>query len=126
MKLAVVCYPTFGGSGVVATELAISLADRGHEVHVVSYETPFRLDRYRSNLFFHAVEVDGYALFRYQSLHAQPHFKLIELVQEHQVELIHSHYAIPHAHAAWMARESYARKAKTFALRVPSMVPTSP
>ena len=96
----------------MATELAIALADRGHEVHVVSYETPFRLDRYRPNLFFHAVEVDGYALFRYQPYMLNLTNKLLELVHEHGVELIHSHYAIPHAHAAWMAREVLRSKGK--------------
>ena len=105
MKIAVVCYPTFGGSGVVATELAMHLADRGHEVHVVSYETPFRLDKPRPNLSFHAVTVGDYPLFRYPPYTLNLTNKLIELVEELGVELIHSHYAIPHAAAAYMARE---------------------
>lgn len=105
MRLAVVCYPTYGGSGVVATELAIALADRGHEVHVVSYEVPFRIDRWRPNLIFHAVEIDSYPLFRHQPYTLNLTNKLIELVTEHDLELIHSHYAIPHAHGAWMAHE---------------------
>ena len=65
MRLAMVCYPTYGGSGVVATQLSMALADRGHQVHLVSYELPFRADRWRPNLFFHAVDVGEYPLFRY-------------------------------------------------------------
>ena len=105
MKLAIVCYPTFGGSGVVATELAIHLADRGHEVHVVSYEQPFRLDKPRKNLWFHAVDIGEYPLFRHPPYTLNLANKLIEMVEEFGVELIHSHYAIPHAAAAWQARE---------------------
>lgn len=105
MRLAVVCYPTYGGSGVVAIELAQQLAERGHEVHVVSYERPFRLEREQENLRFHPVEVSEYPLFRYQPYSLNLANKLIELVEEHGVELIHSHYAVPHAQAAWMARE---------------------
>lgn len=105
MKLAVVCYPTYGGSGVVATELAQQLAERGHEVHIVTYERPFRLEREQENLRFHPVEVSEYPLFRYQPYSLNLANKLIELVEEHGVELIHSHYAVPHAQAAWMARQ---------------------
>lgn len=104
MRLAIVCYPTYGGSGVVATELAIHLADRGHEVHVVSYEMPFRLDKPRRNLWFHAVDVGEYPLFRHPPYTLNLTNKLIELVEEFGVELIHSHYAIPHAAAAWQAQ----------------------
>jgi len=105
MRLAVVCYPTYGGSGVVATELAQQLALRGHEVHLVSYERPFRFDPEIPNIHFHAVEVSEYPLFRYQPYSLNLTNKLIELVEERGVEVIHSHYAIPHAAAAWMARE---------------------
>ncbi len=105
MRLAVVCYPTYGGSGVVATELAQQLAQRGHQVHVVTYERPFRLDREQENLRFHRVEVSDYPLFRYQPYSLNLANKIIELVEEHGVELVHSHYAVPHAQAAWMARE---------------------
>jgi N-acetyl-alpha-D-glucosaminyl L-malate synthase BshA len=105
MRLAVVCHPTYGGSGVVATELAQKLALRGHQVHVVSYERPFRLDREHENLRFHPVEVSDYPLFRHQPYSLNLANKIIELVEEHGVELIHSHYAVPHAQAAWMARE---------------------
>ena len=105
MRLAMICYPTYGGSGVVATQLSMALADRGHQVHLISYEMPFRVDRYRPNLFFHAVDVGDYPLFRYPPYTLNLTNKLIEVVENHDVELIHSHYAIPHAHAAWMARE---------------------
>ncbi|MBA2480575.1 MAG: N-acetyl-alpha-D-glucosaminyl L-malate synthase BshA [Planctomycetes bacterium] len=105
MKLAIVCYPTYGGSGVVATELAMHLADRGHDVHMVSYEIPFRMDRFRPNLMFHAVDVGDYPLFRYPPYTLNLTNKLIEVVEEHGVEIIHSHYAIPHAASAWMARQ---------------------
>ncbi|MBA3846330.1 MAG: N-acetyl-alpha-D-glucosaminyl L-malate synthase BshA, partial [Planctomycetes bacterium] len=90
---------------VVATQLSMALADRGHQVHLVSYEMPFRVDRWRPNLFFHAVDVGDYPLFRYPPYTLNLTNKLIEVVENHDVELIHSHYAIPHAHAAWMARE---------------------
>ena len=105
MRLAIVCYPTFGGSGVVATELAIHLAERGHIVHVVSYEMPVRLERPRPNLFFHSVTIGEYPLFRHPPYTLNLCNKLIEIVEEHGVEIIHSHYAIPHAAAAWQARE---------------------
>ena len=105
MRLAIVCYPTYGGSGVVATEVAIHLAERGHDVHVVSYELPFRMDRPLPNLRFHAVDVGDYPLFRHPPYTLNLTNKLIEIVEEHGVEIIHSHYAIPHAAAAWQARE---------------------
>ncbi len=105
MRLAVVCYPTYGGSGVVATELAQGLAELGHEVHMVSYEQPFRFDTSQKNLRFHQVEVSDYPLFRYQPYSLNLTNKIIELVEEHGVEVVHSHYAVPHAQAAWMARE---------------------
>ena len=105
MRFAVVCYPTYGGSGVVATELAAQLARRGHEVHVVSYESPFRFDFSQPNLSFHRVEVSDYPLFRYQPYSLNLANKIIELVEEYGVEVVHSHYAVPHAQAAWMARE---------------------
>ncbi len=105
MRLAVICYPTYGGSGVVATELARLLARRDHEVHVVSYEAPFRFDPDQAHLHFHRVEVSDYQLFRYQPYTLNLTNKVIELVEDYGVEVIHSHYAVPHAQAAWMARE---------------------
>jgi L-malate glycosyltransferase len=105
MRLAMVCYPTFGGSGVVASELAMGLAQRGHDVHLVSYDQPFRIDRWLPNLRFHAVDTPEYPLFRHPHYTLNLTNKLIEVVEQHGVEVIHSHYAIPHAIAAKMARE---------------------
>jgi len=103
--LAVVCYPTYGGSGVVATELATHLAGRGHEVHMVSYQEPFRFDHGCPNLFFHRVEVSDYPLFEHAPYMLNLTNKIIALVEDRGVQVVHSHYAIPHAQAAWMARE---------------------
>ncbi|MFM2090592.1 MAG: N-acetyl-alpha-D-glucosaminyl L-malate synthase BshA [Planctomycetota bacterium] len=105
MRIAVVCYPTYGGSGAVAADVSQRLAERGHEVHVVSYDRPFRLDRHLPNLLLHTVEVGDYPLFRYPPYTLNLANKLLELIHEHGVELIHSHYAIPHAVAAWQAAE---------------------
>jgi L-malate glycosyltransferase len=105
MRIAMVCYPTYGGSGVVATELSMSLARRGHEVHLVSFDRPFRYDPLEQNLYYHRVEVSEYPLFRHPPYSLNLANKLIELVEERGVQIIHSHYAIPHAQAAWMARE---------------------
>ncbi len=103
--LAVVCYPTYGGSGVVATELAAQLAHRGHEVHMVSYKEPFRFDHGLPNLHFHQVEVSDYPLFEHHPYTLNLANKIIALVEDRGVQVVHSHYAIPHAQAAWMARE---------------------
>ena len=105
MRLAVVCHPTYGGSGVVATELSKQLARRGHEIHMVSYKRPFRYDPLQPNLYFHEVDVSDYPLFLHPPYSLNLTNKLVELVEDHGVEVIHSHYAIPHAQAAWMARE---------------------
>ncbi len=105
LRIAVVCYPTYGGSGAVAADVAIRLAERGHQVHVVSSDRPFRLDRQLPNLVLHTVTPGDYALFRYPPYELNLTNKLIELVEEHGVEIIHSHYAIPHAACAWQARE---------------------
>lgn len=105
MNVAVVCHPTYGGSGVVATELAQGLARSGHEVHLVSYERPFRYDPLQPNIYYHQVDVSDYPLFRHPPYSLNLTNKLVELVEEHGVEVVHSHYAIPHAQAAWMARE---------------------
>ncbi len=110
MRLAVVCYPTYGGSGVVATELATALASRGHQVHMVSYEAPFRFETNTENLWFHKVDVSDYPLFQDRPYSLNLANELIALVREHGVQVIHSHYAIPHAQAAWMAREVLLRQ----------------
>lgn len=105
MKVAVVCHPTYGGSGVVATELAQGMARSGHEVHLVSYERPFRYDPLQLNIYYHQVDVSDYPLFRHPPYSLNLTNKLVELVEDRGVEVVHSHYAIPHAQAAWMARE---------------------
>ncbi|MEM6454089.1 MAG: N-acetyl-alpha-D-glucosaminyl L-malate synthase BshA [Acidobacteriota bacterium] len=105
LRIAMVCYPTYGGSGVVASELARGLAQRGHQVDVVSYASPFRLDDTTPNLTFHRVEIKEYPLFKFHPYAFNLSNKLIELVERRDVQVIHSHYAIPHAQAAWMARE---------------------
>lgn len=105
MKIAIVCYPTYGGSGVVATELGISLADRGHEVHFVSYKQPVRLESLAKNIHFHEVHVPKYPLFHFQPYELALSSMLVEMVKLHQIEVLHVHYAIPHAYAAFMAKQ---------------------
>lgn len=110
MKIAVLCYPTYGGSGAVASELAMRLADRGHELHVISYEHPFRLEAFRPNLSFHAVTIGDYPLFRYPPYTLNLTNKIIEVCEEFACDVVHSHYAIPHAVAALMARDVLAER----------------
>ncbi|MEM6794205.1 MAG: N-acetyl-alpha-D-glucosaminyl L-malate synthase BshA [Acidobacteriota bacterium] len=105
MRLAVICHPTYGGSGVVATELSQQLARLGHEVHLVSYKRPFRYDPLQPGIYFHQVEVSDYPLFNHPPYSLNLTNKIIQLVVEHGVEVVHSHYAVPHAQAAWTARE---------------------
>ncbi len=105
MKIAIVCYPTFGGSGVVATELGLALADRGHEVHFITYKQPVRLEVLNSNLHFHEVNVPDYPLFHYQPYELALSSKLVDTVKTHGIELLHMHYAIPHAYAGYMAKQ---------------------
>ncbi|MEM8930103.1 MAG: N-acetyl-alpha-D-glucosaminyl L-malate synthase BshA, partial [Acidobacteriota bacterium] len=105
MRLAVICHPTYGGSGVVATELAQQLAQLGHQVHLISYKRPFRYDPLSPNVFFHEVEVADYPLFAHQPYSLNLTNKIVEVVEEYGVDVVHSHYAIPHAQAAWMAKE---------------------
>lgn len=105
MKIAIVCYPTFGGSGVVATELGIALADRGHEVHFVTYRQPVRLSLLNNNIHFHEVHVPEYPLFHYQPYELALSSKLVDTIKLHQIDLLHVHYAIPHAYAGYMAKK---------------------
>ena len=105
MKVAIVCYPTHGGSGVVASELAIGLADKGHEIHIVSYAQPFRLGSFHQNIFVHEVGVSSYPLFKYPPYALGLATKLVELVEDCDLELIHAHYAIPHAASAYLAKQ---------------------
>lgn len=105
MKVAIVCYPTHGGSGVVASELAIGLANKGHEIHIVSYAPPFRLRSFHQNIFIHEVEMATYPLFKYPPYALGLATKLVELVETHELELIHAHYAVPHAASAYLAKQ---------------------
>lgn len=105
MKIAVVCYPTYGGSGVVATELGKFLAIRGHEVHFVSYAIPSRLSVFIDNIFYHEVEMYNYPLFEFPLYSIALASKLVEVVKFNEIDLIHAHYAIPHATSAYLARE---------------------
>ncbi len=103
-KIGIVCYPTYGGSGVVATELGISLAEKGHEVHFISYSQPFRLDVFCENTFFHEVSVPDYPLFEYTPYELNLTSKLVDVVRHENLNLLHVHYAIPHASAAVQAK----------------------
>jgi len=105
MKIGIVCYPTHGGSGVVASELAIGLAKKGHEVHIVSYAPPFRLRSFYQNIFLHEVSVASYPLFKYPPYALGLATKLVEIAEEYKLELIHAHYAIPHATSAFLAKQ---------------------
>ncbi len=105
MKIAIVCYPTFGGSGVVATELGIALSERGHEVHFVTYKQPVRLELLSKKIFFHEVSVPDYPLFHYQPYELALSSKLVDTVKLHKIDLLHVHYAIPHAYAGYMAKK---------------------
>ncbi|MEJ7810943.1 MAG: N-acetyl-alpha-D-glucosaminyl L-malate synthase BshA [Gemmatimonadaceae bacterium] len=105
MKIGITCYPTYGGSGAVATELGIALAARGHEVHFISYAQPFRLPSFLPRVFFHEVDVGRYPLFEYPPYDLALAVRMHELVRSRHLELLHVHYAIPHATSAWIARE---------------------
>ena len=105
MRVAIACYPTHGGSGVVASELALGLAERGHKIHIVSYAVPFRLRTFHPNVLIHEVEVASYPLFKYPPYTLGLATKLAEVAAEHQLDIIHAHYAVPHAVSAFLARE---------------------
>ena len=105
MKIGFVCYPTFGGSGVVATELGKALAEKGHELHFITYSTPARMGSLKSNLFYHEVRVSDYPLFDYQPYELVLTSKMVEVTLAHDLDLLHVHYAIPHASAAVLARD---------------------
>ena len=105
MKLGITCYPTYGGSGAVATELGIALAARGHEVHFITYKQPFRLPSFLPRVFFHEVDVLRYPLFEFPPYDLALAVRMHEVVRDHGLQLLHAHYAIPHATSAWIARE---------------------
>jgi N-acetyl-alpha-D-glucosaminyl L-malate synthase BshA len=105
MNIAIVCYPTFGGSGVVATELGLELARRGHEIHFITYSQPVRLALLNPNVHYHEVNVPEYPLFHYQPYELALSSKLVNMVKLYKIELLHVHYAIPHAYAGYMAKQ---------------------
>jgi len=105
MKIGIVCYPTFGGSGVVATELGKALAQKGHQVHFITYSQPARLDFFSENLFYHEVNIPAYPLFEYAPYELALASKMVDIVQFEKLDVLHVHYAIPHASAAFMAKQ---------------------
>ncbi len=105
MKIGIVCYPTFGGSGIVATELGHALAQSGHEVHFITYDQPVRLDIMDKNIYYHEVNVHVYPLFDYQPYELALSSQMVETVISRKLDVLHVHYAIPHAYAAFMARQ---------------------
>lgn len=105
MKIGIVCYPTFGGSGVVATELGKGLAQEGHKVHFITYSQPTRLDFFNENLFYHEVDIRTYPLFDYPPYELALASKMVDVVKYEKLDLLHVHYAIPHASAAYMAKQ---------------------
>lgn len=115
MKIGIVCYPTFGGSGVVATELGKALAGNGHQVHFITYSQPARLDFFSENLFYHEVSVLNYPLFDHSPYEAVLASKLVDVVRFEKLDILHVHYAIPHASAAFMAKQILA----TYGIHIP-------
>ena len=105
MNIGIVCYPTFGGSGVVATELGLELSKRGHEVHFITYSQPVRLELLSNKVHYHEVNVPEYPLFHYQPYELALSSKLVDMVKLHKIDVLHVHYAIPHAYAAYMAKK---------------------
>jgi L-malate glycosyltransferase len=105
MNIGITCYPTYGGSGAVATELGIALAERGHEIHFITYQQPFRLPAFQPRIYFHEVDVGRYPLFEYPPYDLALAVRMHEVVLKHRLDLLHLHYAIPHATSAWIARE---------------------
>ncbi len=116
MKIGIVCYPTFGGSGVVATELGKALADNGHQIHFITYSQPARLDFFSENLYYHEVSVSQYPLFDYPPYELVLASKLVDVVRFEKLDLLHVHYAIPHASAAFMAKQILAT---TYGIHIP-------
>ena len=105
LKIGIVCYPTYGGSGVVATELGIALSEQEHEVHFISYDQPFRLDLFSEKIYYHEVMVPEYPLFEYPPYELALASKIVEVVKYEKINLLHVHYAIPHAYASCVAKQ---------------------
>ena len=121
MNIGIVCYASIGGSGAIATELGKSLASRGHHVHILSGETPFRLGHYQPGLAFHRVETPSYPLFREPQYLLSLANKIVQVSRQEQLHIVHAHYAIPHATAAYLARQMLARTERA---RVPRVITT--
>jgi N-acetyl-alpha-D-glucosaminyl L-malate synthase BshA len=113
MNIAIVCYPTFGGSGVLATELGKALADKGHNIHFITYQQPVRLSGFHTNIFYHEVRVPTYPLFDFPPYETALASTMVDVVINHQIDLLHVHYAIPHASAAYMAKQILGTHNKT-------------
>ncbi|HJU46481.1 MAG TPA: N-acetyl-alpha-D-glucosaminyl L-malate synthase BshA [Chitinophagaceae bacterium] len=112
MRIGIVCYPTFGGSGVLATELGKALADKGHQVHFITYQQPVRLSEFNANIFYHEVQVPTYPLFDFPPYETALASTMVDVILNNNVELLHVHYAIPHASAAYMAKKILAKQGK--------------
>jgi N-acetyl-alpha-D-glucosaminyl L-malate synthase BshA len=108
VRIGITCYPTYGGSGAVATELGVALAERGHEIHFVSYAQPFRLGGFHERVFFHEVEMEGYPLFEHPPYTLALAVAIHDAARKHKLDLVHMHYAIPHAASAYLARQMLA------------------
>ena len=112
MNIAIVCYPTFGGSGVLATELGKALADKGHNIHFITYQQPVRLSGFHTNIFYHEVRVPTYPLFDYPPYETALASAMVDVINNNDIQLLHVHYAIPHAAAAYMAKQILAKQGK--------------
>src|SRR5678816_2296769 len=112
MNIGIVCYPTFGGSGVLATELGKALADKGHNIHFVTYQQPVRLSGFHTNIFYHEVRVPTYPLFDYPPYETALASTMVDVIANNDLDLLHVHYAIPHASAAYMAKMILAKQGK--------------
>src|SRR6201746_374754 len=112
MKIGIVCYPTFGGSGVLATELGKALATKGHQVHFITYQQPVRLNNFNANIFYHEVRVPTYPLFDYPPYETALASTLVDVIKNNKLDLLHVHYAIPHASAAYMAKKILEKSGK--------------
>lgn len=110
MRIGITCYPTYGGSGAMATELGLALARRGHEIHFITYQQPFRLPAFTPGIYFHEVDVGRYPLFEYPPYDLALAVRMHEVTLAHKLDLLHVHYAIPHATSAWIAREMLERQ----------------
>lgn len=113
MRIGIVCYPTYGGSGVLATELGKALADKGHHVHFMTYQQPVRLNVFSANIFYHEVSVPSYPLFDYPPYELALASTMVDVILKHDLDLLHVHYAIPHASAAYMAKQILLKKGRT-------------